>query len=152
MANYRRQRARHRTMLKLCDAMLRSCRASRMVVLQTQRLHRICLESSCAFFLSLASARPWKLLTQNGTSDSPDGPVLLQVRGQKHTSRIMTRVIYEGQHIASFRRFQLDERSIKEDWFRVLEATVASNVDLTLVGFSRRQALFSFLLTRSRSP
>jgi hypothetical protein len=62
--------------------------------------------------------------------------VVLQVRGQKHTSRIITRVIYEGQHIASFRRFQLDERSIKEDWFRVLEATVASNVDLTLVGLS----------------
>lgn len=99
------------------------------------RLHGICVPSA-----------------DKSESDSPDGPVLLQVRGQKHTSRIMTRVIYEGQHIASFRRFQLDERSIKEDWFRVLEATVASNVDLTLVGFSRRQALFSFLLTRSRSP
>ena len=62
--------------------------------------------------------------------------VLLQLRGQKHTPRIITRVIYEGQHIASFRRFQFDERSIREDLFRVLEATVASNVDLTLVGVS----------------
>lgn len=71
-----------------------------------------------------------------GGNDMPSDPVVLQVRGQKHTSRIITRVIYKGQHIASFRRFQLDERSIREDWFRVLEATVASNVDLTLVGFS----------------
>ncbi|KAM0704731.1 hypothetical protein Q7P35_007517 [Cladosporium inversicolor] len=67
----------------------------------------------------------------NGVRDSSSGesgndaqfdPVVLQVRGQKHTSRIMKRVIYHGQHIASFRRFQLDERSVTEDWFRVLEA------------------------------
>lgn len=70
------------------------------------------------------------------SDDAPCDPVVLQVRGQKHTSRIITCVIYKGQHIASFRRFRLDERSIREDWFRVLEATVASNVDLTLVGVS----------------
>lgn len=72
------------------------------------------------------------LKAENSDSD----PVVLEVRGQKHTSRIITRVIYNGQHIASFRRFQLDERSIREDWCQVLEATVASDVDLTLVGVS----------------
>lgn len=72
----------------------------------------------------------------DGDSDS----VVLQVRGQKHTSLIITRVIYEDQHVTSFKRFQLDERSIREDWSRVLEATVASHVDLTLVGFSLHTA------------
>lgn len=71
-----------------------------------------------------------------GGNDMSSDPVVLRVRGQKGTSRIITRVMYDGQHIASFRRFQLDERSIREDWFRVLEATVASNVDLTLVCIS----------------
>jgi hypothetical protein len=90
--------------------------------------------------------------SRKADDDAPCDPVVLQVRGQKHTSRIITRVIYNGQHIASFRRFQLDERSIKEDWFQVLEATVAPNVDLTLVGFSHRTALFLISLTWSRSP
>jgi len=68
-----------------------------------------------------------------GGGSSANSNVVLQVRGHRHKGRILTDVICDQRHIATFRRFQLDNKAINEDWFQVLEATVAPNVDLTLV-------------------
>lgn len=54
---------------------------------------------------------------------------------------MITHVINNDQCIAAFTRFQLDDRSIREDRFRVLEATFAPNVDLTLVSTLTRSRL-----------
>lgn len=77
---------------------------------------------------------------------SSSAKVLLQIRGQRHKGRILTDVICDQRHVATFRRFQLDNLSIREDSFQVLEATVAPNVDLTLVGISLSAMSFTYIL------
>lgn len=74
---------------------------------------------------------------QGSAEASAPENVVLQVRGQRGSPRVLTNVLCDGKQIATFRRLRVTERQARE-WrevgeYEVLEATVVANVDLTLV-------------------
>lgn len=76
------------------------------------------------------------------TGEAPEpSNVVLEVRGQRGSPRVLTNVFCDGKQIATFRRLRVTERQARE-WrevgeYEVLEATVVPNVDLTVVSIPR---------------